>query len=231
MPEHSLLVVLPTSRARTQPEAGAAALRQLVAGWSLLVLVGLATCAGLLRQHQPATGRHALQPLLDAASALDDAGKLSTVNTYFNQRIHFRADAEVWGQADHWASPLELLGKGEGDCEDFAIAKYFSLRALGVPAAQLRLVYALASPAGLSAQAQPHMVLAYFATPHADPLLLDNLRSEVLGAAQRTDLTPVFSFNRDGLWRGIGPHAAGDPTVRLPRWRETIAKAGAEGFL
>lgn len=231
MPAHSLWVVSATSLARAQPEAGAAISRQLVAGWSLLVLVGLATGVGLLRAHPPATGPHALQPLLDTALALDDAGKLRAVNTYFNQRIRFRADAEVWGQADHWASPLELLRKGEGDCEDFAIAKYFSLRALGVPAVQLRMVYALASPAGPSVQAQPHMVLAYFATPDADPLLLDNLRPEILAAAQRTDLTPVFSFNRDGLWRGIGPHAAGDPTARLPRWRETIAKAGAEGFL
>ena len=58
-----------------------------------------------------------------------------------------------------------------------------------------------------------------------------NLVPEVLPAAQRSDLTPVFSFNSDGLWQGIGAQAAGDPLARLTRWREVLAKARAEGFL
>jgi len=77
---------------------------------------------------------------------------------------------------------------------------------------------------------QAHMVLAWYATPDAEPLILDNLITEVRPASRRPDLTPVFSFNSDGLWQGVGPQAAGDPSVRLSRWREVLAKARAEGF-
>ena len=47
---------------------------------------------------------------------------------------------------------------------------------------------------------------------------------------KRPDLTPVFSFNSEGLWQGTGSTSAGDPVSRLSRWREVIAKARAEGF-
>lgn len=180
---------------------------------------------------QAVAGLGALEPLLDAASELKDDAKLIAVNQFFNQRIRFRDDVEVWGQADFWASPLELLSKGEGDCEDFAIAKYFSLLALGMPTSQLRLVYVRARLAGPPPRVLAHMVLAHYATPGADPSILDNLVSEVLPAARRSDLTPVFSFNSEGLWHGVGLQPAGDPMLRLSRWRETVAKARAEGFL
>jgi len=74
-------------------------------------------------------------------------------------------------------------------------------------------------------------VLAYYAQPGAEPLILDNLRPEVLPASQRTDLTPVFSFNTEGLWQGVGAVTAGDPLVRLSLWRDLVAKVRAEGFL
>jgi len=77
---------------------------------------------------------------------------------------------------------------------------------------------------------QAHMVLAYYATPAAEPLILDNLISEVRPASRRPDLVPVFSFNSDGLWQGVGAQAAGDPVSRLSRWRDVLAKARAEGF-
>jgi len=74
------------------------------------------------------------------------------------------------------------------------------------------------------------MVLAYYAQPGGEPLILDNLIGEVRPASRRPDLTPVFSFNSEGLWQGTAGAAAGDPTVRLSRWREVLAKARAEGF-
>jgi len=175
-------------------------------------------------------GARALQPVLAAAQALDEAAKLQTVNEFFNRRVLFRDDTEVWGQVDYWASPLETLGKGAGDCEDYAIAKYFSLLALGVPIAKLRLVYVRAQIGGPGGVVQAHMVLAWYAAPDAEPLILDNLITDVRPASRRPDLTPVFSFNSDGLWQGVGAQAAGDPSVRLSRWREVLAKARAEGF-
>lgn len=175
-------------------------------------------------------GVRVLQPLLASLLEVDDAARLVPINEFFNRRIVFTDDDAVWGVADHWASPLELLEKGRGDCEDYAIAKYFSLIAAGMPMAKLRLVYVRAQIGGPGGVVQAHMVLAYYPAPNAEPLILDNLIGEVRPASRRTDLTPVFSFNGEGLWQGAGTVPAGDPTTRLSRWREVLAKARSEGF-
>ena len=175
-------------------------------------------------------GVTALQQSLATAAALDEPGRLQAVNQFFNRRIVFRDDAAVWGQVDYWASPIETLNQGQGDCEDFAIAKYFSLLALGVPGNRLRLVYVRAQIGGAQGVVQAHMVLAYHPGPEAEPLILDNLIGEIRPASRRPDLAPVFSFNGDGLWQGVGTQTAGDPVARLSRWREVLAKARAEGF-
>lgn len=175
-------------------------------------------------------GWQALRPVLTAALLQGDVARLQAINDFFNRRIVFRDDVQVWGQIDYWASPFETMGKGEGDCEDFALAKYFSLRAVGVAASKLRLVYVRAQMGGPGGPVQAHMVLAYYAQPDAEPLILDNLISELRPASRRPDLTPVFSFNAEGLWQGTGAQSAGDPLARLSRWRDALAKARAEGF-
>jgi predicted transglutaminase-like cysteine proteinase len=170
----------------------------------------------------------ALVQLIERDRARDDMQRLSEVNEFFNRRLAFQEDAVTWGVADYWATPLESLDKRAGDCEDYAIAKYASLVAMGVPTAKLRMVYVRAR---LEGQSLAHMVLAYYAAPGAEPLILDNLRPEVLPASRRSDLTPVFSFNTEGLWQGVGQQTAGNPLVRLSAWRELVAKVQAEGFL
>lgn len=172
----------------------------------------------------------ALRPVLAAGQGQDDLARLQAINEFFNRRIVFHDDSQVWGQVDHWASPFEVLSRGEGDCEDYALAKYFSLRSVGVAANKLRLVYVRAQLGGPGGPVQAHMVLAYYALPEAEPLILDNLISELRPASRRPDLTPVFSFNADGLWQGTGAQSAGDPQARLSRWRDVLAKARAEGF-
>jgi predicted transglutaminase-like cysteine proteinase len=167
--------------------------------------------------------------LLQSCAALDEEARLDSINAWFNRRVIFRTDDAVGGEADVWASPLELLQSGHGDCEDYVIAKYFSLLALGTPVAKLRLVYVRAQVNGNDAQA--HMVLAYYAQPQAEPLILDNLVTSVRPASRRPDLTPVFSFNTEGLWQGVGGRSEGDPQARLSRWRLVLAKARNEGFL
>ncbi len=174
-----------------------------------------------------AAGAAALRQVLATAAGLDEEGRLQAVNGFFNRRIAFREDAEIWQRVDYWASPLETLDKGQGDCEDYAIGKYFALVAVGVPVARLRLVYVRAQ---LNGGVQAHMVLAYYPTPEAEPLILDNLVTEIRPASRRPDLAPVFSFNGEGLWQGVGVQSAGDPVARLSRWREVLAKAAAEGF-
>ena len=179
---------------------------------------------------QAVQGVRVLQPLLASLAEADDAARLDGVNRFFNRRIVFRDDLQVWHVEDHWASPLETLHQGMGDCEDFAIAKYFSLLATGMAASQLRLVY-VRLQAGAGGPSQPHMVLAYYASTQAEPLILDNLITDIRPASRRPDLTPVFSFNSEGLWQGNGPRRMGDAAERLSPWRDVLRKARAEGFL
>ena len=167
-------------------------------------------------------------PWLKSLRGGDAVLQLRAVNQYVNRRIAFATDQEVWGEVDYWASPLEALRKARGDCEDYAIAKYFSLLAAGMPAARLRLVYVRARMD--DGETQAHMVLAYQTPDGGEVLVLDNLVDEVLPTTQRSDLSPVFSFNSEGLWQGLSATSAGDPSARLSRWREVMRKARAEGF-
>jgi predicted transglutaminase-like cysteine proteinase len=157
-----------------------------------------------------------------------DSEKLRRTNDFFNRRIAFSDDISIWGQSDYWATPVETIGRGRGDCEDFAIAKYFSLLNLGVPMNKLRLVYVKALQNGPGGQIQQaHMVLAYYASPNGDPLVLDNLVADIRPASKRTDLSPVFSFNSAGLWQGTGNQSS---KSNLSRWQDLLARARAEGF-
>jgi predicted transglutaminase-like cysteine proteinase len=168
------------------------------------------------------------QGLLTEGRTLGEREKLRRVNDFFNQRIAFDDDISIWRQSDYWATPLETIGSGRADCEDFSIAKYYSLLEMGIPVGKLRLVYVRArqdGPAGPILQA--HMVLAYYATPSAEPLVLDNLRPEIAPASRRTDLAPIFSFNSAGLWQGTGNQSS---KSNLSRWQDLLSRARAEGF-
>jgi len=150
--------------------------------------------------------------------------KLKTVNEFFNQ-IPYRDDFENWAEKDYWATPIEALGTNAADCEDYAIAKYFTLRELGVSPEKLRITYVKAIELN-----QAHMVLAYYKTPDAIPLILDNLKTEINTADQRKDLVPVYSFNAEGLWlavhRGHGKRLGDSRRIHL--WTEVRKKMQQE---
>ena len=160
-----------------------------------------------------------------------ETNKLGRVNDFFNRRIRFATDMEVWGQLDYWATPIEFLGKGAGDCEDFVIAKYFTLLLLGLPVEKLRLIYVQARLGGINSSiSQAHMVLAFYPSPGADPLILDNLIGDIRPASRRPDLFPVFSFNSQGVWQGTaGARGPGGPSS-LSIWQDLLNRARAEGF-
>lgn len=179
-------------------------------------------------------GAHAVETvsawrkMIEEARALPDNDKLTKVNTFFNRRISFQDDIVVWQQTDYWATPLEFMGRGAGDCEDFAIAKYITLQLLGIGNEQLRLIYVRAKIGASTSIA--HMVLGYFPQSTEEPLILDNLVSSVRPASQRPDLIPVFSFNREGLWVSGTTASAADPTTRLSRWRDLLSRMRQEGL-
>ena len=200
----------------------------------LVVRFGLAQ-VGLLR--------HWHRTIVESGSATEKE-KLAGINTLFNREIEFDDDILVWNQSDYWATLLETIGRGQGDCEDFAIAKYYSLRHAGIPTSKLRLVYVKATltraigpyrpPPGFTGKSftQAHMVLAYYATPNAEPLVLDDLVMEFKPASQRGDLQPIFSFNGDGIWNGVAGNATKGPggPGTLSRWADLLLRARNEGF-
>ena len=161
----------------------------------------------------------------------NESDTVKHVNDFFNNRIHFKDDIAHWKQVDYWATPLETLGSGAGDCEDYTIAKYMTLLQLGIPIERLRLIYVKAQIGGnLSHIFQAHMVLGYYPDTNAIPLILDSLVSDIELASKRNDLRPVFSFNSDGLWVGGQAQPQIDPTARLSRWRDVLTRMKQEGF-
>lgn len=143
------------------------------------------------------------QDTINDGVTLNDYDKLNLANQFANRRIRFVSDSDHWHKSDYWATPLESLGTKGGDCEDFAIFKYFTLKAMGVDESKMRLMYVRALLIN-----EPHMVLIYFEDPKAMPLVLDNLKTKILPANQRRDLKPIYSFNGQGLWlakaQGLG---------------------------
>ncbi len=135
------------------------------------------------------------QDLIQSGQSRSDWNKIHDVNHFFNRRVRYATDDQHWRKNDYWATPLETLGTRHGDCEDYAIAKYFTLRAMGVADEKLRLMYVRA----LSIN-QPHMVLIYFENPSDYPYVLDNMDPQIKSALERKDLRPIYSFNASGLW-------------------------------
>ncbi|AZC47755.1 cysteine protease LapG [Pseudomonas chlororaphis] len=167
----------------------------------------------------------AWQQLLATQNQASEMEQLKVVNLFFNKNMRYVEDIDLWRQVDYWETPVEALWKGAGDCEDYAIAKYFSLRHLGVSSDKLRITYVKALR-----QNRAHMVLTYYSNPEAMPLVLDSLIDAIQPASQRTDLLPVYSFNAEGLWLpGKGNKKVGD-TKRLSRWQDVLKKMQAEGF-
>ena len=188
--------------AHRERQYGAGA-RQRLIGWQAFV------------RETAAPGESARQPGEDRL--------LRAVNRFFN-RVQSVSDLRHWGVEDYWATPSEMLASNGADCEDYAMAKYFTLKELGVPVSRLRLVYAKTSRS-----ADAHLVLAYYPSPSAEPLILDNLVGSIESASERSDLIPVYTFNDDDL---LWPQA-GAPTIRLAstsnrKWKDVLDKLQAE---
>lgn len=161
--------------------------------------------------------------LVRAAGRLPLIDRIDFVNTAVNQRVEYAPDERTADGADHWQTPGETLARELGDCEDFAIFKYFALRDCGQPCACARLLYAWRSPTEQPEVRRPHLVLLG-GESLADSLVLDNVNRLALPLSQRTDLHPVLSFDAGHLWRGASAERLGSALALLRPWREVIAR-------
>ncbi|MBU2257140.1 MAG: transglutaminase-like cysteine peptidase [Gammaproteobacteria bacterium] len=222
--------------------------RQLTQGWfkrlnrallgGCILLIGLASALAnwdfgvILKNAESRYGNlgaakqriQAWEAQIKASSDSSERDKLTEVNRFFNRQIRFVDDIQLWKQNDYWATPVEMLVKGAGDCEDYSIGKYFTLRRLGIPSDKLRITYVKALNYN-----QAHMVLTYYASPGAEPLVLDNLINEIKPASQRKDLLPVYAFNAEGLYLA-GSNSKKSDSKKLSRWQDILKKMRTEGF-
>lgn len=148
--------------------------------------------------------------------------KLKNVNDFFN-KITYRTDQNHWKKKDYWATPLEFMGTGAGDCEDYAIAKYFSLIKLGIPDEKLRITYVSYRKAN-SKYEEAHMVLTYYHKVGVEPVVLDNINKTLQVASKRPDLKPVYSFNASGLWQAKTKGEARVGNNELKSWKDLMSR-------
>lgn len=165
-----------------------------------------------------------LEKLIETMNSFEKVSelkKLIVINKFFNQ-VQFNSDEKVWHQEDYWATRSEFLGKGQGDCEDYSIAKYFTLLEMGVASEKLYLTYVKAVKLN-----QAHMVVTYFKDKKSTPLVLDNINKSILPATKRPDLVPVYSFNGEKLYlskqRGLG-NVVPSGMEQNTKWLELLKK-------
>jgi predicted transglutaminase-like cysteine proteinase len=146
--------------------------------------------------------------------------KIAIVNREVNARLRYRSDTAVYGQFDYWATPQEILAKGAGDCEDFAILKMTSLIKAGVPANSLSLVVLLDNDHGAF-----HAVLALSTT--AGSYILDNNLRTVPQDSALPAYEPLYSLSTDRAWI----HGSRTPSKNVAEIKGSFSSvAPGEGF-
>lgn len=167
--------------------------------------------------------------LVNSSQGKSTAEKLTLVNDFFNQNVIWVSDYDHYSVEDYWSTPLETIASGGGDCEDFSIAKYFTLIALNVPMEKLTITYVKADT--INPINRSHMVLTYYEKPAAVPLVLDNLVPDIKPASERKDLAPVYTFNGQGLWlakeRAAGKSRSSSAS-NIALWRQMTSRMGRE---
>lgn len=118
---------------------------------------------------------------------------LDKVNRHWNRSVFFSTDARHYNLSDVWTTPFETLAEEAGDCEDFAIAKYFTLLRAGMAEQQLALSMDFYTPTG-----EAHITLTV-TLANGERYTLDNINRSVVRTEQRSDLVPVLSMNRQVL--------------------------------
>ena len=130
--------------------------------------------------------------------------KLAGINRGVNGLITYRRDKAVYGSVDHWAKPAEILQRGAGDCEDFAILKMAALLSAGIPAQSMALVVLQDHHKGVF-----HAVLSV--STGSGTFILDNVRNTVVKDTSLPSYVPLYSFSMDRAW--IHGSKSGNPQL------------------
>ncbi len=133
--------------------------------------------------------------LIEKYKDADDIHKLNAVNSWVN-KLKYDSDMHIYGVGDYWATLYEFVGKDKGDCEDYTIAKYYILKAMGVDPHKMKFTYVVYRDR--RGHLLAHMVLSYLKVPNPksknDILILGNNNKRVLPASQRPDLIKMIKM-------------------------------------
>ena len=122
----------------------------------------------------------------------DVAEQITAVNEYIN-KVKYISDKNNWGKGDYWATPIEFFSRG-GDCEDYAIAKYASLKALGMPTERMRIAIVRDMVKNIH-----HALLIVYAQD-GNTYVLDNQVKATKKLQNVTRYKPIFSINQKSWW-------------------------------
>lgn len=147
-------------------------------------------------QPEKKLGSTAWKDLKGKLEKMQPAEQLQTVNRFWNQ-WPYRQDSEVYKKADYWAIPAEFV-KNSGDCEDYAIAKYFTLKEIGYDTSQMRIVVLMETVRNIA-----HAVLVVYRD--GDAFVLDNLSTNVLSHSRYRNYLPQYSVNEEFRWAHVRP--------------------------
>ncbi len=158
---------------------------------------------------------------------------LAQVNLSVNSQIEYANDITQYGVDDYWASPSEVIANGRGDCEDYAFLKRDILIKMGIPKERFKLIHADIKEIGSMASpfVEQHIVLAYYRNDETNnPIILDNMRTEVMYLRSRSDFQLNYVFDEDTVWkaRGKKPVEVVYNTDILPKFNRAISNTSAE---
>lgn len=143
----------------------------------------------------PGPYAQAWRGMMQSARGASRAEQVALVNSFFN-RLTYRPDIQQYGVAEHWAVPIEFLARGAGDCDDYAVAKFFSLRLLGFSNNELRVVSLLDR-----AERVGHTVAVVIL--NGARLVLDNRTDQLFPESRYRQYQPVVSMNETGHWQHV----------------------------
>ncbi len=129
-------------------------------------------------------------------SKLSPMEQLKKVNLFWN-KYPYRTDQQVYKTPDYWAAPYEFM-KNSGDCEDYSIAKYFTLKELGFNVNDMRVAIVMETIRNIA-----HAVLVVYL--NGDAYILDNLSNSVMSHKRLLNYDIQYSVNEKFRWGHVKP--------------------------
>lgn len=142
--------------------------------------------------------------------------KIQIVNSFFN-KYSYLTDEQLYKKNDYWATRKEFIINGGGDCEDFVVAKYFTLLELGIDESKLSILHGIY-------KSQYHVVLAYQDSVNSDVYILDSSTNKILLLTEKDDFLILYTLNTIDL-KNNGVVSTDLQYINNYKWTEVYLKS------